>query len=219
MIEIVPTIVPDSLEDIRRMRERYAGFLTALHVDTADGMFAPNTTWMPEVDEKLPDAESIWYVAHLMVKSPRAVGLAFLAAGARGLEAHAEAFSSPEDGLATFAAWRAAGAQKVAIALLFQTPLEAVEPYLGVCDYVRLMTIARIGKQGIPFEEASITRISEFHMWYSEMPIAVDGGVSEKNIQMLARAGATSFAVGGVIAKSPDPARTYQQLLSLANRV
>jgi len=44
-------------------------------------------------------------------------------------------------------------------------------------------------------------------------------GVSEKNIQMLARAGATSFAVGGVIAKSPDPARTYQQLLSLANRV
>src|SRR3989344_555969 len=219
MIEVAPTIVPDSLEDIRRMRERYAGFLTALHVDAADGVFASNTTWMPEVDEKLPDAESIWYVAHLMVKSPRAVGLAFLAAGARGLEAHAEAFSSPEDGLATFAAWRAAGAQKVAIALLFQTPLEAVEPYLGVCDYVRLMSIARIGKQGISFEEKSIDRVAEFHRRYPQAIIAVDGGVTDANIQALARAGASSFAAGAVLAKSSNPIATYQHLLSLGNRV
>ncbi len=214
---VVPTIVPDSLEDIRRMRERYAGFLTALHVDAADGVFAPNVTWMPHSGETLPDFKIIKYTAHLMVKEPRMAGLAFREAGAQGLEAHAEAFASAQDGLATITLWRKEGVPEVAIALLFHTPLEAVRPYLSAVDYVRLMTIARIGTQGIPFDEGSIARVTDFHRKYPDMPIALDGGISEKNIHALARAGAVSFTAGSAIAKSSDPAATYQHLLSLAS--
>ncbi len=216
MVEIIPTIVPDSLEDIVAMRERYRNFLSALHVDAADGRFAPNKTWMPQEEEGLPDAEHIHYKAHLMVADPRSVGLSFIRAGARSLEGHVEAFVSVEDGLSVLAAWRKAGAEAVAVALLLDTPFEDADPFLSQCDYVRLMTIPRIGTQGIPFDEGSIARVAEFHARYPNVPIAVDGGVSEKNIQALARAGVSSFTAGSVIARSDNPAATYHHLKELA---
>ncbi|MDE1966291.1 MAG: hypothetical protein KGI41_03575 [Patescibacteria group bacterium] len=214
MIRIVPTIVPDSLDDIAETERRYADFLTRLHVDAADGKFAPNASWLPSPGERLTGA--VAYEAHLMVADPRAVGLSFIAAGVTSLEAHAEAFADEADGRATLAAWRAAGAAEAGAALLFATPLEAAEPYLADVDYVRLMCIPRIGTQGIPFAEESIARVAEFHRRYPDTPIAVDGGVSEKNIEALARAGTTCFAVGSAIAKAEEPAAQYRRLLALA---
>lgn len=216
MIEVVPTIVPDSLADVRRMCERYESFLSLLHVDIADGVFAPNKTWVPKKGERLPNTERIRYQAHLMVKDQRSFGVLLAHSGAKEIEGHLEAFNSSDEGLEIFDAWREAGAEKVGIALLLQTPLETVSPYIDAADYVRLMTIPRIGTQGIPFDEKSITRVAEFRERYPGMTLAVDGGVSEKNIQALARAGATCFTAGSAIARSKDPMLAYDRLISLA---
>ncbi len=216
MLEVVPTIVPDTFADIQSLRKRFSSFLTSLHVDATDGVFAPNVTWTPADGEVLPDSDAISYRAHLMVAEPRALGFAFLKAGAKMLEAHAEAFTTPAEGLTVFDAWRNMGAEKIAIALKFDTPLKAVEPYLDAIDYVRLMTIAKIGTQGIPFDEGAIGRVATFHERYLGIDIAVDGGVSEENIMELAKAGATSFTAGSAIAKAKDPAAEYRRLLALA---
>ena len=100
--------------------------------------------------------------------------------------------------------------------MLFQTPLADIAPYLPCADFVLLMTIARIGVQGIPFEQESISRVAEFRRMYPDVPIAVDGGVSEKNIADLVRAGATHFGVGLAIAKSSDPKEAYEHLKKTA---
>lgn len=214
MIEIVPTVVPESLDDIVRTVEKYSPFAETLHIDVADGVFAPNTTWMPKAGDTLPSGMN--YEIHMMVANPLETGLLYAAAGAHALIGHAEAFKTALSASDAFAAWRAAGVTGVQTAALFQTPLDALTPYVPISDFILLMTIASIGVQGIPFEEDGIERVRRFKSLHPEANIAVDGGVSEKNIARLAKSGATHFCVGSAISKSGNPAFAYRNLCSLA---
>ena len=105
---------------------------------------------------------------------------------------------------------------KIGVGVLLQTPLEEVEPYLPFVDFVLFMTIARIGVQGIPFDERGVARIAEFRSIHPEVALAVDGGVSKDNIAKLARAGAARFGVGSAISKSTYPSDAYACLRELA---
>ena len=213
-VEVVPTVVPDSFDDVVRIAEACHPFARRIHIDVADGVFEPNTTWMPEDGDQLPD--TMEFEIHLMVADPHEVGLSYARAGATGLIGHVEAFGEAAQAKAAFDAWREAGIHTVATAALLQTKLEIVSPFVEFSDFVLLMTIASIGVQGIPFEENSIERISAFNGMHPEATIGVDGGVSEKNIEILAKAGATHFCVGSAISKAEDPATMYEHLTSLA---
>ncbi len=217
MSEIVPTVVPVSLDDIVRVADSCKEFADTIHIDVADGQFAPNTTWMPKAGDILPSR--MRYEVHMMVANPHDMGLAYAAAGAHSLIGHAEAFKGADAAKVAFDAWKGAGITEVQTAALLHTPLEAIATYVSISDIVLLMTIASIGVQGIPFEEKSIARVAEFKAMHPEVRIAVDGGVSLSNIEALARAGATHFCAGSVLSKSPDLKGTYQQLHSLANGV
>ncbi|MBI5457097.1 hypothetical protein HY969_05155 [Candidatus Kaiserbacteria bacterium] len=214
-IEIFPTVVPNSLGDIAVARERFP-FAPGLQIDAANGSLAPNTTWIPEPDEKMPDSAHVMYEAHLMIENPLTAGLSFVRAGAKRVIGHVEAFSNAESARETLDMWKKAGAKEVGLGVLLQTPLESLEPYLDICDFVLFMSIATIGKQGIPFDERGIERVKLFHKKHSDVPIAVDGGVSETNIKLFVKAGATRFSVGSAISKSDDPAGMYEKLLKLA---
>jgi ribulose-phosphate 3-epimerase len=213
-IEISPTIVPGSLEDVKEVSGRYASFSSRFQIDITDGHFAPNTTWLPKEDFLLPSEYT--YEAHLMIEEPREMGTRFARAGAARIIGHAEALPSAELAESTFSEWKRMGAREAGLAVLLQTPFERVEPYLPHVDFVLLMTIARIGVQGIPYEARAPERIKEFHTRYPKVLIAVDGGVSEKNIADLVRAGASRFGVGSAISKAADSALAYDRLKILA---
>jgi len=215
MIEIVPTVVPESLEDISAVVERYKSFATRIHVDVADGKFAPNTTWMPKEGDQLPPGME--YEIHMMVADPHEMGLEYAKAGAHSLIGHVEAFGSAMTAQLAYDAWKGAGIKEVQAAALFQTPVEALSPYVPISDYILLMTIASIGVQGIPFEEEGIERIRRFHELYPDAKIAVDGGVSLKNIDRLAAAGARHCCAGSSISRAEDPAKAYADLIALGN--
>ena len=213
MIEIIPTIVPDSFASVCEVSAKYAPSTSFFQIDVADGKFAPNTTWAASIGDVLPKEFS--YEVHMMVANPREVGLAFAKAGAHTLIGHVEAFGSAESAQKIFNEWKSAGVKSVAVAALLQTPLETLEPYVPLVDFVLFMTIAKIGVQGFPFKQSSIARIAAFRSAHPETIIAVDGGVSEKNIAALARAGASRFGVGSAISKAPDPAEAYKKLIHL----
>jgi ribulose-phosphate 3-epimerase len=151
-----------------------------------------------------------------MVADPYSVGSVFAHAGAHTLIAHVEALGDSERAKQVCGEWRGSGVKQIGLAILFQTPLEDVEQYLPYFDFVLLMTIPRIGVQGIPYEKSAPARVADFHTRYPEISIAVDGGVSEGNIADLTHAGARHFGVGSAIAKAADPAAAYTKLLSLA---
>ncbi len=215
-ISVIPTIVPDSFSAIEEVSKKYAPFTSFFQIDLADGKFAPNTTWLPTGSEKLPTGFE--YEVHMMVADPREVGLACTKAGAHTLIGHVEAFGSAEKAKTAFSTWKDAGASGVGVAILLDTSIETLDPYLPEVDFVLFMTIAKIGVMGFPFEERSIARIAAFHAAHPEIVIAVDGGVSEKTIERLAQAGATRFGVGSAISKAADQAAAYQNLKTFAER-
>jgi len=216
MIELIPTVVPNSPEDIDVFLARSRAFSQTFHVDAADGIFAPNVTWIPAAGEKLAEADAFFFEAHLMAAHPEMAGKAFIEAGAKRVIAHVEAFDSAEEAEKIFGSWRAAGAKEVCVALLIATPLEALEGYVEMCDGVTLMSIASVGVQGIPFDERGYGRVADIHSRYPDLLIEVDGGVGETQIATLSRAGARRFSIGSAISKSADPAAEYQKLKSIA---
>ena len=218
-VEIIPTIVPDSFSDLVEKQLKLAQFTSAIHIDITDGVFAPDTTWLPTAEDSLPDAAAIFYESHLMVSEPQEIGTMFAKAGARRVIGHVEAFGDASAVEKAFNAWHSAGATEVGLGILFDTPLLAIEPYVSMCDSVLIMTIATIGKQGIPFDPRGIERVREMHKRFPDLTIAVDGGVSEENIAELVKAGASRLSVGSAISRAHEPRAVYNRLLELANTV
>lgn len=216
---IIPTVVPDNFSHLERFVES-ASYALEIHIDVADGVFAPNTTWPlgPGQDGEWSRLEALFRSAgkkvgvHLMTGSPREHGDMVARTGSSVVVGHLEAFASESDAHAALLSWRKSGAQEVGLALLIDTPLERIDEFAGECDLVHLMSIARIGKQGIPYDDRVLQRIEELHARYPDMMVQVDGGVSESNIEDLVRAGANRLCVGSAISNSADPAAAFATL-------
>lgn len=222
---VVPTnTCPPDLSELARRTAVFADFASTMQLDIADGAFAPVVSWpyyhgqMMELErlyasgEKLPHFDRIQYEIHMMVRDPLPLGTLLARAGAFRLVAHIESFADAEAARAACALWKAAGAQEVGFAILIDTPLEELEPLITVCDVVQVMSIAKIGAQGEPFDERALHRVEELHAMHPELMVAVDGGISEANVDLLVRAGANRLCVGSAISRAPDPARAFAQI-------
>ncbi len=213
-MEIVPSIVPESIDDVLSTRNRYAAFTNNFHIDAADGVFASNKTWMPRPGEDLPERKTTVYEVHMMVENPLSVGVAFARAGAQRIIGHVEAFAHADAARDAFTMWKGAGAKEVGLALLLSTSLDSFVPYANICQCVTVMSIATIGVQGLPFDERGIDRVKELHARYPRMRITVDGGVNVERARILCEAGATRLVAGSVLSRSEDPAHTYSALVN-----
>ena len=84
-------------------------------------------------------------------------------------------------------------------------------------DSVLFMTVYP-GQNGAQFQKKVLPKIAQFHKAHPEIPIEVDGGVSEKTLPLLLKAGVTRFAVGSAIWSTPNPINAYKKLLKLTNK-
>lgn len=218
MIEIIPTIVPQSFDEIPNISSAYS-FSSTIHIDAADGGFAPNTTWIPQEGERLPHIEALRYEAHLMVAEPEPIGIRYAEAGAMRLIAHVEAFNRAADIPHAVAAWKAAGALEVGLAVKLDTSLEALDAYAPLLDCLLVMTIAEIGVQGKPFDTRSIERLNTLKQRFPGLLIQADGGISEVNAAEVARAGAERLCVGSALTNAQDPAAVYKRLSEIVNTI
>jgi ribulose-phosphate 3-epimerase len=219
---IVPSVVPADFSAVQAAAERSA-YARALHIDVVDGAFAPHATWPETPDaidafrELASRSGDMAFSVHLMTRSPRSLGEAFARAGARTVIGHAEAFASPQEASDALRAWRSAGAAEAGLALKIDTPLSILEDVEGY-DVVQLMSIGELGHQGEPFDDRALSRVEEVHAAHPTLLVAVDGGVSEANIEDLVRAGANRLVVGHVLAESDNPERVFSDMLERAMR-
>src|SRR3989338_812869 len=219
-VEIIPTCVPLTLGQLAAESKKISEFADAIHVDVGDGAFSPVSTW-PYKESEIPEDLNLSSIGklkaevHLMVEDPKIIGKMFARAGAKRIIGHVEAFSQTVEAHGTLDLWRRSGAE-AGLGILLYTPFEVLEPLIPVCDVVHMMTIATIGRQGIPYEPSSVSRIAEFHERFPDTLISVDGGVSSDNIADLVRAGARRFGGGSAISKASDPAAAHKALLALA---
>jgi pentose-5-phosphate-3-epimerase len=234
MSSIVPAVLPASREDLEEKLARLAALpgVTRVQIDVVDGRFATPASWpyyagaraelaaMVEKGELLPHLDRIAYEVDLMCLDAERAADAWLALGASRLTFHFESIINPPVFLAGVRAKYGCGAVScdlvsVGVALNLDTDLARLEPYLGLADYVQLMGIARIGRQGQPFDPRVLERLRLLHGRHPELALQVDGGVSRADAHELAQAGATSLISGSALLRASDPAAAFAELEKL----
>ena len=177
----------------------------ALHLDIMDGHFVPNLSFGPGLVPACRKAVKIPLDVHLMVTRPDIYFPRFADGGANAISFHVEADC---DVAATLAAIRE---RKLRAGLVLKpaTPAEAARPFLGLFDYVLVMTVEP-GYGGQSFMADMLPKIQALAKMGTEnnalFPIMVDGGIGVKTAPLVAEAGATELVAGSSLFKATDMA-------------
>lgn len=210
-VDICPTITAANPEEYRAQMERIEPFAGRIHVDAADGKFAPR---------RLVNFDQIWWRGdrvvdlHLMYVWPTIHRDVILALAPRLVIIHAES----EGNFAGFASILHHHGIEVGVALLPKTPASAIAPALAIIDHVLIFS-GNLGHQGGSHADLKLLdKARELKQLKPTLEIGWDGGVNDKNIAEIASAGVEVINVGGFIQKSDDPANAYSKLnLALNN--
>jgi ribulose-phosphate 3-epimerase len=172
-----------------------------------DGHFVPNITMGPMVVEAVKRITSLPIDVHLMIDRPERYVADFATAGASFISVQVEACVHLNSALQLI---REAGARP-GVVLNPSTPLGAIGWVLEYVDFILIMSVnpGFGGQSFIPNSLEKIKRLKEMLLKAeSTALIQIDGGVKEKNIAEISRAGADVFVAGSAIFGSEDYAKT-----------
>jgi ribulose-phosphate 3-epimerase len=193
------------LLDLSGELKRIAAHADLLHLDVADGHFAPALLFFPDLVARLRDATAIPLHVHLMATD--AILLAqveqFADAGADLISIHAENAAVADAALAAIAA-RGLTAGMV---LKLETPVAAAAPYLDRLDFLTLLGTA-IGVKGQGLSPLATGRLGEARGLIAasgrRIVLAADGGIRDNTVPLLRAAGAETVVLGSLAFGAPD---------------
>lgn len=208
-MDIAPTITAETLESYQRQMSRIATFTKRIHVDVADGQFAPT---------KLLSLDQVWWPQgiradiHMMVINPYDYVDALVKLRPDLVIVHAES----EGSFATLAEILHSHGIRVGVALLPKTKPHLILPFLDQIDHV-LIFAGKLGYQGGKADLSQVKKIAALVKHKSKLEIGWDGGVHSDNARKLFDAGVDVLNVGGYIAKAINPYAAYATLEIIAD--
>jgi len=210
MTEIVPSILVKTREELIEKVIAVEPYVDRIHLDIADGIFVPNITISGF--EEIEDLDTDLKIGvHLMVSKPENHIVRWLETPADQFIFHIEATEKAQEVID-----KVKEADKmVGIAINPQTPISAIESFIDQVDLVHFMTVEP-GFYGGEFVESVLNKISDFHFYYPDKPIEVDGGVDPETEPKLIKAGVSLLVAGSYIFKSKDHAKAIEKLKEIA---
>lgn len=216
-LTVVPSLPAASFAEISALAEALRGEVAELQIDIVDGHFVEAISWpFTETEPKIAlthikeiDAD-FSIEMDCMIMHPEEYLDIFLEIGMDRLIIHIGSTEAYDE---IFLHARTHG-YKIGIAFTNDVSSELYEPLIPEIDFVQVMGIAVVGKQGQPFDTRTLDTVRGLRALYPELEIAVDGSVNLDTIVSLKEAGTTRFAPGSAIAKQEDPLAAYHQLVA-----
>lgn len=185
---------------------------------TTKGTPYPELEDMVKCGEMLPHLDRIEYEIDLMCLDVARVAEQWLALGASRLTFHAESAADLSQFLVG-ARRRYGDIVSFGLALNIASDLALVEQVIDKIEYVQFMGIARIGRQGQPFDERVLEKVRVFRASHSDVLVQVDGGVSLANARKLLGLGVSNLIIGSALLRARDPAAALAALEALHNQL
>ncbi len=212
-IRITPSILNADFSDLKNEIAKIADVSDLLHLDIMDNIFVPNFTFDFQAAEAIITQSSLPVDAHLMVASVDSIAPAYAEAGCDSVTFHVEAAA---DISMTIKSIKSQGS-RASIAIKPETDPNSYSDFLDDIDMILIMTVEP-GFGGQSFREDMLPKISQAKKLIGDRPIwlQVDGGISERTIEMASEAGADTFVAGSAVFNSDNPAAMVQTLRRLA---
>ncbi len=192
-----------------------AGGAEYLHLDVMDGIFVPNISFGQPVVKSLRKSTDLVLDVHLMITEPIRYIEDFAKAGSDIITVHVEAC---QDVTATLEKIKACG-KGVGISIKPKTPVEAIIPYLHLCDLVLVMTVEP-GFGGQKFMADMMPKVKQLSEYAQSnnlnYEISIDGGVSCDNAALCVENGATVLVAGSSVLGKEDIKKAAEDLLAAA---
>lgn len=175
-----------------------------LHIDVADGVFAPAFLFFPDLVARIRDVSDLPIHIHLMVDDAVLLSQVeqFAEAGADLVSLHAENTNAGE-ALALITKH----GLKSGIVLRVETPVERAAPFLDRIDMLTLLGTA-IGVKGQSLNDTATTRLGQAATHIAaanhRIVLAADGGIRDTTVPLLRQAGAETVVLGSLAFGAPD---------------
>lgn len=211
---IYPSLIAADLLHLGTVIERFDPICDGFHVDIMDNHFVPNLTWGTAFANAIARASDKPVWVHLMVDNPEEWLQTLELTPGSTLTFHIENKSKKEQMIRGVKEKNF----RASIAINPKTPLDEILPIAHLLDQILIMSVEP-GFSGQDFIENSIDKINPLLNFRSkenlDFSIAIDGGVTEKNIHMLSQKGIDEFAASKAIFGAQDPIAAYKTLKSL----
>jgi ribulose-phosphate 3-epimerase len=199
------------LGNLQSAVERLSPYADSFHLDVADGHFAGDLLFFPDLVAALRPHTGRPFHIHLMVEQPSKMVDRFVEAGANLISVHCE--------LAEAEIRRAIGRIRslgaaAGMVLRLETPVEALAGYVELLDAVVLLG-TEMGVKGKDLSPDACRRIAELSTLLERLSqrdrvvIIADGGIRKDTVPRLREAGADAIVPGSLVFQAGDPAEIF----------
>jgi len=192
---IVPAILAYNKQAFQKYLRHLEKHTKYIQIDIADGKFVASKTWhnVRQIKKMLP--KDIKIEIHLMVKNPEKFAKKWKKIPQlQTIIFHSDAVKNITKTVRKLKKYK----KNIIVAINPEVHIKTLFPVLLQIDGVQFMTVFP-GKQGQTFLQPVIEKIENFHEKFPEVPLSADGGINEKNIQSLKKAGIEKFCIGSGI--------------------
>jgi len=193
--QIIPAVIANNQEELENKINKVANFVEIIQLDIMDGKFVSNKSM--DFDFKLPKTKCK-FEAHLMINEPQNwIENHFMKVDT--ILVHLESIDNPLEIIKQVKEKR----KNIGFVLNPETELKKILSYINKINQILIMTV-NPGFYGSPFLPDMLEKIKKLRLLKPDLNIEVDGGITNRTIDIVNKAGANLFVSGSYIIKSSN---------------
>ena len=193
--KIIPAIIAKNQEELNEKLSKVVKYVDLVQLDIMDNKFVPNTSLF--FDFSLNSSNCL-FEAHLMVEDPED----WIEKYGEKVDTILVHFESKYNLENIIDIVKRKG-KKFGFVLNPETSIDEISSFINDLDQVLIMTV-NPGFYGSPFLPEMLEKIRKLREMKNTLDIEVDGGITDKTIALVDKAGANMFVSGSYIVKAEN---------------